>query len=84
MTNKYFECDCHGEVLNISYDEEDKLVYFAMYHYGQQDHRLSWKEIMRWTWHMIKERKLFNDELVFDVTKAKEIGEYLVGLVDAS
>ena len=78
MENKYFACDCGGEVLNIAYDKEDGTVYLAMYHYGAQDHRLSWKEIIRWTWHMIRKRKLFNDELVFDKEKVQEIGRYLL------
>ena len=80
MTNKYFECSCGGEVLNIVYDDEDILVYFAMYHYAASDHRLSWKEIIRWTWHMVRKRKLFNDELVFDKEKVQEIGKYLIGI----
>lgn len=87
----YYECQCHAEVLSVErsidiIDYKDKAwdasIYFAMLHYGFQNHRPTLKEKLRHCWRILKTGKNYADEIILSVEDAKQMGSDLLKMCD--
>lgn len=87
----YYECQCHAEVLSIErsidiIDYKDKAwdasIYFAMLHYGHQNHKPTLKEKLRHCMRILKIGKNYCDEIILSLEDAKELAKDLIAMTD--
>lgn len=87
----FYQCQCHSEVLNVERNIEilnykdkawDVNIYFAMYHYGTQNHRPTLREKLRHCWRILKIGKNYADDIILSVEDAREMGKDLLKMCD--
>ena len=75
----FFKCDCGGEGLLLTHDNEDKEIYFALYGYGVgYNPKPSLLERFKYAWYHLKTGKKYADCIVMKYDKAKKAGEWLI------
>jgi len=74
----FFSCDCKGEGLLLTKDDEGENIYFALYGYGvgYRPKPSLWERI-KYAWYHIKTGKKYADCLVMDYNKALEVSKWL-------
>ncbi len=79
---KFYECDCHGEGITISYEYQDENNKFSQVDmgffkvgFGQP---VEFKERLRWAWHLIKTGRPFLDEVILNRNIANELANDLL------
>lgn len=74
VSERFFTCDCKGEGLLLTKDEEDKSIYFALYGYGvgYKPKPSLWDRI-KYAWYHIKTGKKYADCITMDYQKANEV-----------
>ena len=79
----YIKCTCGGDLLEIErYKEDhpsDKGFYFVFWNYGQWGKApMSWRQKLRWCWHILKTGNPWSDMIIIDDEKALEISTFLL------
>ena len=78
VSERFFSCDCKGEGLLLTKDEEDKSIYFALYGYGVgHNPKPSLIDRIKYAWYHIKTGKKYADCIIMDYEKAKEVSGWL-------
>ena len=87
---EYYDCECNSECINVerSIDifEKNKKhpyyvqIFFAIYHYGTQNHRPIFREKIRHCWQILKTGKNFADNIILSSETAKKLGKDLLKL----
>jgi hypothetical protein len=78
VSERFFSCDCEGEGLLLTKDEEDKSIYFALYGYGVgYNPKPSMIDRIKYAWYHIKTGKKYADSIIMDYEKAKEVSGWL-------
>jgi len=78
VSERFFSCDCKGEGLLLTKDEEDKRIYFALYGYGVgYNPKPSLIDRIKYAWYHIKTGKKYADCIIMDYEKAKEVSGWL-------
>jgi len=85
----YYPCKCHSEVINIERDIDvfekghwDASIYFAIYHYGTQNPRPTFRNKLRHCWQILKTGKNYPDNIILSTEDAKKLGDELITLSD--
>jgi hypothetical protein len=66
------KCDCSSEAIEVQYEPEYKLFYFA--YWSQSFNRpLPFKERIRWMWHLLRTGNPWEDMVMISPEKAKDI-----------
>ena len=85
MWQKFYECNCGTEGIVISheyFDDEEKkfgLIDMAFFQHGFVGiHPLSFKERLRWCWHLLKTGQPFLDSVMLNKKVAEELGTDLL------
>ena len=75
---KHFECTCTGEIVRVEHDNEDNLVYVAIYTYGYYDETWSlWKKL-KYCWDLLKGRGIWGDQVILSKPEAERLGNFLI------
>lgn len=77
MEELYIKCSCHSEGIYLSYDKEDKFYYLSMFILGYRSKGLSFKDKVRWCWHILTKGKPYTDQLVLSKDSAREISNFI-------
>ena len=70
------KCDCSSEAIEVAYEPEYKLFYFAYWQQGFS-RPISFRERLRWTWYLLVKGKLWSDMVMMSPEKAKEISKFI-------
>lgn len=73
--NKFFKCSCCCHLLEIEKDEED-LFSFTIWELGY-DGKLSWREKIRWMWHILVKGKPWADHVLLTREQIREMRQFL-------
>jgi len=75
-----YVCECNGEALVMDYDRKDEELLLAFWSVGNK-HRsntLTWRERLRWIWHVIITGQPYTDMVILSRDTARELaGEIL-------
>lgn len=86
-----FRCSCGSEMVQIERSIEvidrnkniwDASIYFAMFHYGTQNHRPTLRDKLRHCWRIIKTGKNYADDVIMSIEEARNMGELLLNLTN--
>lgn len=78
MKEKFFSCECYSEGLLLSkYDDEDSIIFAVLSLSYNKNHLNLWERI-KYCYHVLKNGKIYKDQLILDNDKAKEIAEWLI------
>ena len=76
--SKFFKCQCGSEAIEIEVDDAVKVqsfppeMYISLWSYGSFSRVMSFKERLRWIWHILRTGMPWTDSITFDYKKAKE------------
>ena len=77
----FVECDCHSHVIVVNKMDEDGYGDFeycmAFFERGYDGRILSFKNRLRWCWHILRYGHPWTDSIILDRNKAKRLGEFL-------
>lgn len=86
----YIECDCHSEMLQLSFDNDEDMVTptgedlrflsISFYKYGHVGSYYSWRERLRHIRHIIKEGHPYSDNIILRKSERLKLTEYLNSL----
>ena len=80
INHHFFPCECGGEGLLCTRfsSENEKEIYLAIYKYGQFQNKPNiWKRL-KYCWYHLKTGKKYEDQIIFNFDKAKEVGKWLI------
>lgn len=89
--SEFFKCACGAEVIQVERNIEiidrkkdvwNAQVYFAMFHYGTQNPRPILREKLRHCWRILKTGKNYADNVIMNITEAREMGAHLLRITD--
>jgi len=73
---KFIMCDCHSHALVVErFDDEE--VYIALFERGLNGRKLSFRERIKWCWQILRHGNPWNDLIVLNKEKQKELAEFL-------
>jgi len=81
MWKKFYECDCAGEGIMISYETNDPypVIDLAFFGYGfNSSKQLNWFHRLRWSWYILRKGLPWNDMVILTQDQAKELGTDLL------
>lgn len=76
MKREYLLCDGQCHLLQLSYDEEWGLE-MSMWKRSHSGGKLSWRERIRWCWHLITTGELWVDEIILDKEKIHQFVKFM-------
>ena len=76
IITEYIECECHSELLQIQYNEEDKEFYLSLYEYGLKN-QLSFCEKIKYISKILKFGKLSQDGIILNKKETKKLKDFL-------
>ena len=77
----FVECDCHSHAIVVdkikddAYGEDEYCL--AFFERGYDGRILSFKDRLRWCWHILRHGNPWTDSVILDRHKAKRLGEFL-------
>jgi len=74
---KFIMCDCHSHALVVERFDDDEEVYIALFERGLDGRKLSFIERIKWCWQILRHGNPWNDLIVLDKEKQKELAEFL-------
>lgn len=74
----YYSCECGSEVLLLRTYNDEQIVEFAVC--GNFPRIKSWKEQLRWIWHIICNKEVWSDQILLDKDTARRLGEAITNL----
>lgn len=74
----FIKCECHGEGIEITRDEELNQYYFAFWGYGfSNTKKYSLWRRLKLAWTLLRKGRLYNDMVILDDTKATQLVEFI-------
>jgi len=73
MNNIVIKCECCSEALEIEYDSEMDQIELSMWYYSMCNGTLSWKERIRWCYHILKTGNPWCDHIILNHKKMNDI-----------
>ena len=77
--SKFFKCTCGSEAIEIEVDPEfeskykmNPSMYISLWRLGNFGRVMTFKERLRWIWHILRTGMPWTDSITFDYSKAKE------------
>lgn len=81
---KWIKCSCWGEAMQLSVDDDNQIEICIWSTGLYNDHGLSWKEKIRWIWHLLKTGKPYTDMIMLSPESAKELNNWLSQYIKAT
>jgi hypothetical protein len=81
-TKHVSECSCGTHLIQIQYDEEDKLFYIAIYTNGQQTIRSLIFGRIRYAFYHLFTGRIYDDQIVLESEEAKKLAKFLNDRID--
>ena len=73
----FLKCDCHGEAMQVSYDDEFKQYWFAYWGYGFTNKKTSLWCRIKYAFMLITKGTLYKDFLILDKDRAQQLANYI-------
>lgn len=73
----FIKCKCNGEGMSVEHDTFDNSYYFAYWKSGFRPVYMSWRERLRYCWHVIRTGKAYTDELILSQQDVDELHDFL-------
>jgi hypothetical protein len=70
-------CDCHSHGLVVERFDDEEEVYIALFERGLDGRKLSFIERIKWCWQILRYGNPWNDLIVLNKEKQKELAEFL-------
>ncbi len=70
-------CDCHSHGLVVERFDDEEEVYIALFERGLNGRKLSFIERIKWCWQILRYGNPWNDLIVLNKEKQKELAEFL-------
>ena len=86
MESTYIECDCHMDLLQLTYEEpediggkiSDDYVYMSFYEYGnRRDNRFAWKDRLKHIWYILRYGTPWKDSIVLRTQERLKLTKWL-------
>ena len=80
IISHFTKCSCSGELFEIQYykDYDDNVEFdLVMWEQGLGKRPLSWKERLRWCWHIFKTGDLWADYMIISPEDAQGIANFI-------
>jgi len=81
MIKEIFMCECHSEGVVVSYFDEEKEIYLALFNYAHSVKTKTFWERLRWCWNVLKTGEPWADEVILDHITAEALGNRLLEIV---
>ena len=81
MCKKFYECDCSGEGIMISYEMDDPypVVDLAFFTHGfNSSKQLGWFQRLKWSWYILRKGTIWNDMVILNQDHAGKLGKDLL------
>lgn len=74
----FIKCECHGEGIEITRDDELNQYYLAFWGYGFNNNKKFsfWRRLI-FAWMLIIKGTLYNDMVILDDNKATELVDFI-------
>jgi len=85
---KVFPCECMGEALVVKVEKEIEervgapFLEIGFWQYGHGGDKLSWKQVLRTCWHILRKRSLWMDMVTMRAEVAKNLAHHILYLID--
>ena len=73
------KCACYGEAIEVTYWPNDDIpdeIWFSIWKQGF-DYPLGWREKVRWCWNILRNGKLWADNIVVSPEQAKQVADFI-------
>ena len=85
MESAFIECDCHMELLQLTYEEPEDVggeltdfVYMSFYEYGQhRDNRFAWKDRLKHIWYILRYGTPWKDSIILRTQERLKLMNWL-------
>jgi hypothetical protein len=79
INEKLLLCDCENEVLLLKrfVNDDYKKIYLSIYTFGQFKKKPNIWMRLKYCWYHLKSGKKYEDQIILDFEKAKQVGEWL-------
>ena len=74
----YYQCDCGYEAVLVRQFHKDPQVELAIF--SQSCRCKTWKEQLRWIWHIIRNKQIWADQIILNVEEMERLGNTLLML----
>jgi hypothetical protein len=71
-------CSCQNEILVVDYDHELGTADLSIYEqYSSYSFKMSWKQRIRYIWHILTQGKVYGDQIVLNKKQLKELNQFI-------
>jgi hypothetical protein len=70
---KLYTCECSASGVTVSYDDEAPEVFITGWMMSPGEGKMSFRERLRWCWHLLRTGKPFNDHLILNFETARQM-----------
>lgn len=76
MKEIYIRCSCGSEVLHFEREEEDPMLYVTIFSTSSNLEIKTWREKIRWIWHILRNDKVWNDQILLGKEGMNQLKEF--------
>lgn len=87
--SKIFPCECMGEGLIVVHQDEEydqcndaPHIEIGFWQFGHGSDKLTWREVFRTCWHIIRKRTMWQDMILLNTKVAKNFAHHILYLID--
>ena len=74
------KCECCSHAVEFSHDEEMGQVEISLWNYGHSGTRLSFRERIRWSWHILVTGNPWVDMVTLNYSKMDKVMKWYAGI----
>jgi hypothetical protein len=75
--NHWLLCDCYSHSLFVEKDDENNRFFINLFERRFDGQKMSWKERIRWCFHILKNGTPFTDMIIVKSRKAKDLADFI-------
>jgi len=82
--SELYLCCCGTEGIKVEHYNDDE-IYLCLWHQGHYGkYPMSFKERLRWIWHIFRTGEIWADQVVFTKETARDLGKTLMSITEES
>ena len=79
--NEYcVKCECQGEILLLTNNQEEDQVNLALYSHGQYQSKPNLWQRLKYAWYHLRTGAIYTDALIISHEQAEQLGEWLMNV----
>jgi len=73
----FLNCSCHSEAIKFNYNIEENNLEISFYQQGLNPRTRSFKEKLRWIWHIIRNKTIYGDQVILNLDSIKKLSSFV-------